>query len=221
MMNSPLSEAERLGLLRMYCILDTAAERAFDDLTKLAATVCGTPIALISLVDDRRQWFKSKVGLDAEETPRDVAFCAHAIERKDELFEVENAALDPRFADNPLVTGDPKIRFYAGAPLVVESGAALGTLCVIDRRPRSLTPDQRSALETIRSAVVSLLELRRIRSDIERLSGLLPVCAWCRSVHGTDGSWMSPSAYIEAGTHLTHTICPTCAKREFESLRNG
>jgi len=127
-------ESHRLNSLQLYGILDTAAERAFDDLTKLAAAICGTPIGLVSLVDDKRQWFKSRQGLDVDETPRENAFCSFAIAQS-EVMIVKDAQDDARFQGNPLVTGDPNIRFYAGAPLTVANGESLGTLCVIDRVP--------------------------------------------------------------------------------------
>lgn len=210
---TPPPESERLARLRMYRILDTAAERSFDNLTALAGVICGTPIALISLVDERRQWFKARVGLEARETPRSIAFCAHAIQKADELFVVEDASADGRFASNPLVVGDPRIRFYAGAPLVVAGGAALGTLCVIDHRPRSLTADQRRALEILRDSVVEMMELRRLRHEVEGLSGLLPVCAWCLSVRDGQGEWQSPSQYLAMATRPTHSICPSCRRQ--------
>ena len=153
-------EPQRLESLRQYAVLDTPAEAAFDDLTELAAHICEAPIALISLIDENRQWFKSKVGLDASETSRDVAFCAHAIHQPD-LFIVPDATLDERFADNPLVTGEPRIRFYAGAPLLTPDGHALGTLCVIDYQPRELRPDQQRALRVLSRNVIGQLELRR------------------------------------------------------------
>lgn len=153
-------EPQRLESLRQYAVLDTPAEAAFDDLTELAAHICEAPIALISLIDENRQWFKSKVGLDASETSRDVAFCAHAIHQPD-LFIVPDATLDERFADNPLVTGEPRIRFYAGAPLLTPDGHALGTLCVIDYQPRELRPDQQRALRVLSRNVMGQLELRR------------------------------------------------------------
>ena len=156
----PLNEAERLEALRSHEILDTAPEEAFDALTRLASHICGTPIALVTLVDAARQWFKSKVGLDIEETPREVAFCSTAILQPD-LFVVPDAAGDERFAANPLVTSDPYIRFYAGMPLTDENGFALGTLCVIDQKPRELTPDQKEALQLLARQVLSQIERRR------------------------------------------------------------
>jgi len=156
----PITESARVAALNRYAILDTEPEQSFDDLVVLASFVCRTPIATLSLVDDHRQWFKSKVGVEVRETPRDISFCAHAIQQE-ELFIVPDALEDPRFKDNPLVLGDPHIRFYAGAPLIDEEGYALGTLCVMDRQPRELDDTQKEALRSLRRLALSQIELRR------------------------------------------------------------
>jgi sigma-B regulation protein RsbU (phosphoserine phosphatase) len=147
------AELDRLAISELQ-------EVAYDDITRLAAEICEAPIALISLVDGNRQWFKARVGLQATQTPREHAFCAHAIESPSQVFVVENAAADPRFSSNPLVTGDPGIRFYAGAPLVTSTGAALGTVCVIDHEPRTLEPRQLELLQFLAQQVVARLEQR-------------------------------------------------------------
>ena len=156
----PANEEARILALEKYAILDTDPEQSFDDFTQLASFVCKTPIALISLVDEDRQWFKSRVGLDARETSREIAFCSTAI-LQSELFIVPDALEDDRFRDNPLVTSDPHIRFYAGAPLINEDGYALGTLCVVDRKPRELAPEQKDALRALSRLVLAQLEFRR------------------------------------------------------------
>jgi signal transduction histidine kinase len=163
----PSNEAARLDALDEYEILDSSTEQAFDELTRLAAHICGTPTALISLVDSDRQWFKSKVGLEASETPRDVSFCAHAILQPN-LFIVRDADQDFRFAKNPLVTVDPKIRFYGGAPLITPDNFALGTLCTMDYVPRDLSSEQQEALQILARQVMMQLELRRHLAALKR-----------------------------------------------------
>ena len=165
-------EADRLAALRAFQILDTLPEACYDDITRLAAQICGTPIAVVSLVDENRQWFKSTFGIDATETPRDVAFCTHCIPHND-LLVVPDALEDARFAANPLVTGDPHIRFYAGAPLTVPGGQNLGTLCVIDKLARQLTDVQADSLRALARQVVMLMVSHRHVRAIERMQAAL------------------------------------------------
>lgn len=156
----PENEVKRLKALQEYNIIDTLPELSFNDITRLASHISGTPIALISLVDSNRQWFKSKIGLEVEETPRDISFCSHAILENDVLV-VPDTLEDERFSDNPLVTGEQKIRFYTGSPLVTVGGEALGTLCVIDRKPRNLNEVQMESLRALTRQVMDQLELRK------------------------------------------------------------
>ncbi len=158
----PHNELERLAALERYGILDTPSDAVLDGIAQAAANLCETPVALISLIDSKRQWFKSCIGLTVQETPRDIAFCTHAILEPAELLEVEDATKDERFSDNPLVTGDPNIRFYAGKPLVTSDGYVLGTLCMIDYVPRQLSITQREGLSQFAQVVVNLLEERRV-----------------------------------------------------------
>ncbi|QSX76962.1 GGDEF domain-containing protein [Agrilutibacter solisilvae] len=162
----PTNEDERLSALRRYQILDTPAEEAYDDLVTIASGICGTPMALVSLIDVERQWFKARAGLDAAQTPREVSFCGHVVARGRTMV-VPDAMQDPRFHDNPLVTGDPSIRFYAGAPLVDSGGHAIGTLCVIDTVPRDLEPFQQRALESLSRQVMALMELRAAHRELQ------------------------------------------------------
>jgi GAF domain-containing protein len=219
----PDNETQRLAALREYQILDTAAEQTYDDITALAAYLCNVPIAVISLVDKSRQWFKSKLGLNERETPRDVAFCAHAILQSEPLI-VRDALKDSRFADSALVTRAPYIRFYAGFPLASPEGFALGTLCAIDRKPRQLSAEQKQAMQSLSRQVMALLELRRVSTrlaealeNVKTLHGLLPICAWCKRIRDDQGYWSQVEAYVHAHTEadFTHGICPDC----FEKLR--
>jgi len=161
-MSAPTSSAEsaRVAALDRYAILDTEPEQTFDDLVVLAAHVCKAPIAMLSLVDDHRQWFKSRVGVETRETPRETSFCAHAIQQQD-LFIVPDTWNDARFRENPMVVDEPHIRFYAGAPLINEEGFALGTLCVIDRQPRELDEAQKDALKSLSRLALGQMEFRR------------------------------------------------------------
>lgn len=172
----PANELQRLAALRRYMLLDTLPEPEFDRITSLVAQLLDMPIALMTLIDDDRQWFKSAVGIEGSETSRDDAFCAHAIHDRVPLV-VRDAHLDERFFDNPYVIGDPKVRFYAGAPLTTPEGFALGTLCVIDRKPRELTPQQLSLLSSMAAVIVDLVEARlgfRAREMFEKVAALSP-----------------------------------------------
>jgi GAF domain-containing protein len=236
----PANEQQRLAALHGYEILDTEPEAAFDDLALLASCVCQTPIALISLIDADRQWFKSKVGFPATETSRDIAFCAWAILQSD-VFIVTDASQDERFAENPLVVSEPKIRFYAGAPLM-RDGHALGTLCVIDRVARKLSPEQLEALQALGRQVQAQLDLRRnlkrlagalaargraenekdlalhelkaAMASIRTLEGLLPICLSCKKIQDKRGDWQPFEYYVRAHSEakVTHKLCPDCTK---------
>jgi GAF domain-containing protein len=160
----PDDEAERLAALRLLDILDTGPERAFDDIARVAKAIFGVPVALITLVDKDRQWFKARIGIDVTETPRASSFCAHAILRENALI-VPDATEDPRFHDNPLVTGTPHVRFYAGQPLCLPDGHMIGALCVIDRTARcDPDPDQIEALEALGRLAIDAFALRALRA---------------------------------------------------------
>lgn len=163
----PSNEVKRIKALNSYKILDTLPEEDYDRLTFIASHICDTPIALVSLIDPKRQWFKSHHGLDATETPREFAFCAHAINSPDEVLIIPDARKDERFHDNPLTTDAPNVIFYAGAPLVTSEGYSLGTICVIDNQPRTITEKQISALKALANQVVALLELRKKNKELE------------------------------------------------------
>lgn len=223
----PKDEAKRLEALYAYGLLDTDPEADFDELAVLASKICECPIASVTLVDRARQWFKAAVGASVRETDRDVAFCAHAILSPDKLMVVSDATQDPRFAGNPLVLGDPRIRFYAGAPLLSASGAAIGTICVVDTKPRELTEDQATALTVFARQVSRLFELRRVSAELARalgevkiLEGLLPICCHCKSMRDEGGAWQPLETYMMNRTkaQFTHGICPHCAKVLYPDL---
>jgi len=171
-----LSETARQRAVDAYRVVDSLSEQAYDDIVKVASAVCEAPIALVSLIDRDRQWFKAKLGMDDDETRRDVAVCDHAIRTPDRLMEIPDLSRDPRFSGNPYVAGDFGARFYAGMPLVTPAGAAVGTVCVLDHKPRRLTEAQRTALEALARITVALLE-QRSRERGSTLSATRPPAA--------------------------------------------
>lgn len=166
----PKNEEERLKVLDKYKILDTLPEEDYDAIAKIASGICDSPIALISLIDKDRQWFKSNYGLETRETPRELAFCSHSILNPDDLFIINDARKDDRFFDNPLTTEDPNVIFYAGAPLNTSEGFPLGTLCVIDNKPKILTQSQKDSLKLLAKQVVSLLDLRKKNEELKEVN---------------------------------------------------
>ncbi|MBT8320431.1 MAG: GAF domain-containing protein [Eudoraea sp.] len=163
-----IHEQERLKALASYAIMDTLPEEDYDNLTAIAAEICGTPISLVSLLDQERQWFKSHHGLPVSETPKEYAFCAHAINKEEDIFIIQDSREDDRFHDNPLVTGKPRVIFYAGVPLKDKDGLPLGTLCVIDNEPKKLNEGQITSLKALGKQVMNLLQLRRTKAILER-----------------------------------------------------
>ncbi|MDJ0907883.1 MAG: GAF domain-containing protein [Woeseiaceae bacterium] len=212
----PQNESERLAVLKRLNILDTDPEKTFDDIVALASRICGTQISLISLVDANRQWFKAKTGVNAEETPREVAFCAHAI-LDDEIMIVEDARADDRFADNPLVTELPKIRFYAGMPLQIEDNVNIGTLCVIDQKPKQLSKEQLESLRVLGRAVVAHMRLNRLDQVWPGIGKRQTVCAWCLAVrtevNGVE-TWRPLHEYVADIERVSHGMCPACAAKQ-------
>ena len=157
----PINEADRQAALNSYYILDTLPEEDYDNIIRLAAIICNTPIAFITLIDSDRQFFKAALGMDGKAEKRDFSFCAHAINKPDEPMIVPDARHDERFADNPYVTGDPHIVFYAGMPLVTPDGFALGSICVVDKKPNEISKEQTQALKSLSQQVIQLMELRK------------------------------------------------------------
>lgn len=217
---------QRLQALDEYRILGTDPEQCYDDITQIASLTCGTPIALMSLVDADRQWFKSKVGIDARETPRDWSFCSHAI-KSDRPMVVEDALHDERFSQNPLVTGEPHIRLYAGFPLKTPEDQRIGTLCVIDREPHTLTDIQMQVMQALSRQVVVLLELRkrslRLIEAVSQFHGkgnMLPTCSWCKEVRDGSGEWQHLETYMRRHTKIrfSHGICDKCMETHFPDV---
>jgi GAF domain-containing protein len=219
----PANESQRLAALRGLRVLDSEREQSFDEISKLAAYICGTPISTVSLVDADRQWFKSRQSIEITETPRDQSFCGHTI-MSDGVMVVEDALQDGRFAGTQLVTGNPHVRFYAGAPLTTGDALNIGALCVMDSVPRKLTAEQREALLTLSKMVMTEFRLRDLNQkladamqEVKALRDILPTCSYCSNIRNEQGEWSSLEDYITDETHsrFSHGVCPTCAKVHF------
>ena len=217
-MKSPIPEDERdrLDAVELYDLIERGSDRILNDLTRLAAAICETPISLVTFVREDRQDHMAGTGMELGSTSRDEAFCAHALDL-DDLLVVEDATVDERFADNPFVVDDPSIRFYAGAPLRMPGEHTLGTLCVIDKQPRQLNTSRRDALRILRDTIVTHLELKRAREDIKAIRSLLPMCAWCRSIRTPDDRWVPIHEYVSDTQPVSHGICPICSQNLTET----
>ena len=222
----PKNETARLEALRRYRLLDTPPEPAFDDFAIIASAICETPIALVSLVDAERQWFKARIGMEATELPREHAFCAHTI-CQEQFLVIPDAAQDQRFSANPLVTGEPRIRFYAGSPIIDRDGHALGSLCVIDREPRRLTEQQVQTLTALTRRVMAELEYRHLAasladalSEVKTLQGFLSMCSNCKKLRTDSGEWVSLESYLHTHTEsqLSHGLCAPCFQRLYPDI---
>ena len=211
----PPNETERLAVLNRLNILDTEPDPVFDGIVMLAANLFDVPVSLVSLVDTDRQWFKARIGLDDQTTPRDIGFCAHTILGKDVLV-VEDATRDTRFGDSPLVTGYPYVRFYAGAPLTIENGVNVGSLCIIDHEPRKIGDTEIECLRVLARSVVAQLRLNRLEQEWQGMGTRIALCAWCHGVKtDADGveTWKPLHEYVAAIEPVSHGICPQCANR--------
>ena len=222
----PVNEAARLRSLSEYRILGTKPEQAFDNITMMASEVCQAPIALISIIDEKRQWFKSRVGLDAPQTNRDISFCAHTILDSKPMV-IEDALFDEKFKDNPLVQKEPHIRLYAGFPLKTDINHRIGTLCVIDRIPKSLTNTQYKVMQGLADQATMLLELRRRSLSLldefckmHDRGGLITTCSYCKSIRDNQGEWQSFEHFLmrHSTLNFSHGICDQCMEKHFPEV---
>lgn len=220
---TPTRERARLDALRRYGVLDCEPEQRFDDIVMLASSVLEMPIAMISLVDKQREWSLAATGIERGELPRDDSPCVHAI-LDDEPLVIHDTVMDPRVSSSPLVTDEPHIRFYAGAPLITPSGYRVGALSVLDQIPRMLGERELAILTRLAAQVVELLEHRltaaRLVDALQRLqtmASLIPICSHCRKVRDGSNHWMSLERFVQAttGSRFTHGICPDCVREHY------
>ena len=219
---SSTSEAARLKALRECMVVDSGTESLLAHLVATASQVCGTPMALITLLDDKYQWVRASVGWCGHKTSREAAFCNYTIETTAGI-EVQDATTDSRFQQNPLVTGPPNIRYYAGAPLVLSTGEALGAFCVLDDQPRRLTEAQLASLRLLAKTAVSALEVHRSLLLVRADNGMMTVCAWCHAVKGAgdDAGWLDVGTFLRASYRVTHGMCYACGSNFCRSPRGG
>jgi hypothetical protein len=227
-------EQARLDALRGYGILDSEPERRFDDIAKLAAAALDMPIAMVSLVDDKRQWSMAAVGIARDEVPRAHSFCTHAI-TQDWTLVIDDASVDARVSATPIVSGPTQARFYAGAPLITPEGHRVGTVCVIDRVPRTLSRRELEMLASIARQTIELLEHRltaarlgAAQARLQTMATLIPICSHCRKVRDEANQWLTLERLVQAktGSRFTHGICPDCVREHYpaaadELLRNS
>jgi GAF domain-containing protein len=216
----PFNEDRRIDALRRLEILDTPPEGLYDDIVEIASFVCDMPISLITFIDSERQWIKASHGIGIKETSRDVAFCAHTILETGPMI-IPDAQMDQRFASNPYVLSEPNIRFYAGFPLTAQTGEALGSLCVLDTKPRELSGKQMSTLRALSRQVMALLrlhesnqEIRKLISELNILQGILPICANCKKIRDEAGKWQPVESYVRnrSMAEFSHGLCQDCVK---------
>ena len=222
----PENENKRLEALRLYQALDTGPEQAFDDIAAIAAATVGVPTAIVSLIDERRQWYKASIGAGVTEVPRAETFCTHAILGAD-ILVVEDATRDSRFAQNPHVTKPQGVRFYAGAPISDDDGNAIGSLCVVDSAPRKLSPAQQTVLMALARTTMRLLEQRRLANqlkealhEVKTVQGLLSICSSCKSIRTDEGYWDRVEVYFSTHTDalFSHGLCPDCFERQYPDI---
>ena len=222
----PANELKRLEALRLYAALDLSPRHGFEDIARAAAELAEVPTALVSLIDEQRQWFMGSIGFTGAETPREETFCTHTILGAD-LMLVENATLDSRFSENPHVTAANGVRFYAGAPIVDDAGHAIGSLCVVDSRPRQLSRAKQATLMALARTAMRLLEHRRLihllgesLKEVKTVQGFLPICASCKSIRTDDGYWNRIEEYFSTRTdaRLSHGVCPDCFRCHYPDV---
>ena len=223
---TPENEQERVELLRKLDILDSLAESSYDFIVGVASRLFDSPVAFISFLDENRQWFKATVGLEVKETPREVAFCNYTI-LNENILVVEDMQQDDRFKNNPFVKDDPSFRFYAGFPITLGDDLRIGTVCVLDNKPRTFSENDKMLLKELAEHVTDLIKIRKISDElreknreVQELQKLIPICSWCGKIKDDQNYWQSVESYISQQQHskITHSICDDCSKNLTEDM---